>query len=83
MNLGSELVHPVRRYWRAVGRAVVTQGDCDCDYDENGARHATLEDGGEVREHGRAGEPFFEPLGQKRSFENTSSRQNLICLLLI
>ena len=27
MNLGSEPIYPVRRYWRVVGRAVVTQGD--------------------------------------------------------
>ena len=51
-----------------------------CDYEEeNGARHATLEDGGEVREYSSDGEPFFKPLRQKRSFENTHSRQNLIC----
>ena len=55
----------------------------DCDYEENGARHETLEDGTEVREHGSAGEPFFKPLRQKRSFENTRSRRNLICLFLI
>ena len=53
------------------------------DCEENGVRHATLEDGTEVREHGSASEPFFKPLRQKRSYENTSSRQNLICLFLI